>query len=161
MSRSFSGQPDAREAIACTGIRVNDAVRHKARNDHLLQFTFANSHSVDYSLLHFMAVEKWSDSIVLAHLGSDPHFSEEIDTVMSMVPPSSSVVLDFSAVHFVNSSNIAELLRLRHRVGERGGKLILCNIGKTIWSTFLITGLDKIFDIGDDVPTALAAIQIK
>jgi anti-anti-sigma factor len=108
-----------------------------------------------------MAVEKWSDSIVLAHLGSDPHFSEEIDTAMSMVPPCTSAVLDFSAVHFVNSSNIAELLRLRHRVGERGGKLILCNIGKTIWSTFLITGLDKIFDIGEDVPTALAAIQIK
>jgi anti-anti-sigma factor len=108
-----------------------------------------------------MAVEKWSDSIVLAHLGSDPHFSEEIDSVMKMIPPCDSAVLDFSAVHFVNSSNIAELLRLRHQVNETSGKLILCNIGKTIWSTFLITGLDKIFEIGDDVPTALAAIQIK
>ena len=108
-----------------------------------------------------MAVEKWSDSIVLAHLGSDPHFSEELDGVMTMIPPCDSAVLDFSAVHFVNSSNIAELLRLRHRIAEAGGNLILCNIGKSIWSTFLITGLDKIFEIGEDVPTALAAIQIK
>jgi len=108
-----------------------------------------------------MAVEKWSDSIVLAHLGSDPSFSDEIDTIMTMVPPCSSAVLDLAAVHYVNSSNIAQLLRLRHRVGQRSGKLILCNIGKPIWSTFLVTGLDKIFEIGEDVPTALAAIQIK
>jgi anti-anti-sigma factor len=107
-----------------------------------------------------MAVEKWSDSIVLAHLGSDPHFSEELDSVMALIPPCASAVLDFSAVHFVNSSNIAELLRLRQRIAGTNGKLVLCNIGKPIWSTFLITGLDKIFEIGEDVPTALAAIQI-
>jgi anti-anti-sigma factor len=120
---------------------------------------FAKISSRDYAWVP-MAVEKWSDSIVLAHLGSDPHFSEEIDSVMKMIPPCDSAVLDFAAVHFVNSSNIAELLRLRHRIGETGGKLILCNIDKTIWSTFLITGLDKIFEIGDDVTTALAAIQL-
>jgi len=108
-----------------------------------------------------MAVEKWSKTIVLAHLGSDPQFSDEIDSIMSMIPPSTSAVLDFAAVHFVNSSNIAELLRLRHRIAEGDGKLILCNIAKSIWSTFLITGLDKIFEFGEDVPTALAAIQMK
>jgi len=108
-----------------------------------------------------MAVEKWSKSIVLAHLGNDPQFSDEIESIMSMIPPSSSAVLDFAAVHFVNSSNIAELLRLRHRIADENGKLILCNIAKPIWSTFLITGLDKIFEFGEDVPTALAAIQMK
>jgi anti-anti-sigma factor len=108
-----------------------------------------------------MPVEKWSDSIVLAHLGSDPQFSEELDSIMNLIPPCVSAVLDFAAVHFVNSSNIAELLRLRHRVAEKNGKLILCNIGKPILSTFLITGLDKIFEIGEDVPTALATIQLK
>jgi anti-sigma B factor antagonist len=107
-----------------------------------------------------MAVEKWSENIVLAHLGSDPHFSEELDGIMKMIPPCTNAVLDFASVHFVNSSNIAELLRLRHRVSENGGKLVLCNVSKQIWSTFLITGLDKIFEIGDDVPTALATIQI-
>jgi anti-anti-sigma factor len=107
-----------------------------------------------------MAVEKWSDSIVLAHLATDPQFSEELDTLLSMIPPGKSAVLDLAAVHFVNSSNIAHMLRLRQRISQQSGKLILCNIGKTIWSTFLITGLDKIFDIGEDVPTALATIQL-
>jgi anti-anti-sigma factor len=108
-----------------------------------------------------MPVEKWSDSIVLAHLSSDPQFSEEIETAMALLPPCTSAVLDFSAVHFVNSSNIAELLRFRRLVESRNGKLVLCKIGKSIWSTFLITGLDKIFEFSDDVPTALATIQLK
>lgn len=112
--------------------------------------------------LHFqMPVEKWSDSIALAHLGTEPHFSEEIETLMAMTNPSGSAVLDFSAVHYVNSSNIAHLLRLRQQIHGREGRLILCNLAKSIWSTFLVTGLDKIFEFSDDVPTALAMIQIK
>jgi anti-anti-sigma factor len=108
-----------------------------------------------------MPVEKWSDSIALAHLGTEPHFSEEIEALMAMSKPSGSAVLDFSAVHYVNSSNIAALLRLRRQIHEHEGRLILCNLIKSIWSTFLITGLDKIFEFSDDVPTALAMIQIK
>jgi anti-anti-sigma factor len=107
-----------------------------------------------------MSVENWSKSIVLAHLGSDPQFSDELETIIERVPPARSVVLDFAAVHFVNSSNIALLLRLRHKTTEQNGKLVLCNIAKAIWSTFLITGLDKIFEFGEDVPTALAGIQM-
>src|SRR5580704_796530 len=99
---------------------------------------FAKISSRDYAWVP-MAVEKWSDSIVLAHLGSDPHFSEEIDSVMKMILPCDSAVLDFAAVHFVNSSNIAEVLRLRHRIAETGGKLILCHIDKTIWYEFPTT----------------------
>jgi len=108
-----------------------------------------------------MPVEKWSDSIVLAHLGSDPQFSEEMESAMAMVPPCVSAVLDFSTVHFVNSSNIADLLRFRGLVHSGNGRLILCKVGKSIWSTFLITGLDKIFEFSDDVPTALAMVQMQ
>jgi anti-anti-sigma factor len=97
----------------------------------------------------------------VAHLGTDPQFSEEIDGILALVPPCTSAVLDFSAVHFVNSSNIAGLLRVRHRIVQRNGKLLLCNVSKQIWTTFLITGLDKLFELGEDVPTALASIQLK
>jgi anti-anti-sigma factor len=108
-----------------------------------------------------MSVENWSKTNVLAHLGSDPQFSDELETIIGKVPPAKSVVLDFAAVHFVNSSNIALLLRLRHRIVEQSGKMVLCNIAKAIWSTFLITGLDKIFEFNEDVPTALAGIQVE
>jgi hypothetical protein len=29
-----------------------------------------------------------------------------------------------------------------------------------VWSAFLVTGLDKVFEFADSVPTALAALQI-
>jgi anti-anti-sigma factor len=108
-----------------------------------------------------MPVEKWSDTTVLAHLGDDPQFSEDVECAMGLCPPCVSAVLDFSAVHYVNSSNIADLLRFRRLMQDRNGKLILCRVGKTIWSTFLVTGLDKVFQFSDDVMTALATIQLK
>src|SRR5580700_8241093 len=107
-----------------------------------------------------MSVEKWSDSIMIVHLGSDPHFSEEIEQAAEMTGPYVDRVLDFSAVHYVNSSNIAALLRLRRQVYEQKGKLVLCNVSNPIWTTFLITGLDKIFEFSENVPTALATIQL-
>lgn len=108
-----------------------------------------------------MPVEKWSESILLAHLGDDPHFSDDMESILAMNTAGLSAVLDFGSVHFVNSSNIADLLRLRHKIASQNGKLVLCRIGKPIWSTFLITGLDKIFEIGEDVPTSLATLQLE
>ena len=59
-----------------------------------------------------MPIEKWSDSVAVAHLGDDPQFSEDLENAARLEPPGLNCVLDFSAVHFVNSSNIAALLRL-------------------------------------------------
>ena len=108
-----------------------------------------------------MSVEKWSESVTIVHLGSDPHFSEDIETATELTGGSVNRVLDFSAVHYVNSSNIAALLRLRRQVAEKNGKVVLCNVANAVWTTFLITGLDKIFDFSENVPTALATIQMK
>jgi anti-anti-sigma factor len=69
-------------------------------------------------------------------------------------------VLDFSGVRFINSSNLAKLLRVRKNQIGRNGKLILCGINNTIWSTLLVTGLDQVFDFGEDVATGLARIQM-
>ncbi|MGD0388359.1 MAG: STAS domain-containing protein [Tepidisphaeraceae bacterium] len=107
-----------------------------------------------------MPVEKWSDSVLVVHLGDDPRFSEEMETASAMTPPSHSGVLDFSAIHYINSSNIASLLRLRRQIHDLNGKLVLCNVGNPVWTTFLITGLDKIFEFTENVPTALATIQL-
>jgi hypothetical protein len=122
-----------------------------------------------------MPVEKWSDSIVVVHLADDPQFSDDIDAVERLGPPTCSgaggsgaggsgagcnAVLDFAAVHFLNSSNLASLLRLRRHLEERRAKMILCNIANTVWGTLLLTGLDKILQISENVPTALATLQV-
>jgi anti-anti-sigma factor len=108
-----------------------------------------------------MPLEKWSDSIIVVHLADDPQFAEEIEGIGAMNPPAQNCVLDFSTLHFMNSSNIAALLRLRRDFSERGGKLILCSVPSQVWTTLLITGLDKIFQFSENVPTALATIQLK
>jgi anti-anti-sigma factor len=107
-----------------------------------------------------MPVEKWSDSIIVVHLADDPQFSEDIDAVERIGPPSPSAVLDFAAVHFLNSSNLASLLRLRRHLGERQAKMIVCNVANPVWGTLLLTGLDKILQISENVPTALATLQV-
>ncbi len=107
-----------------------------------------------------MPVEKWSDSISVVHMADDPQFTEDLE---SLEPGSSkpvNTVLDFAAVHYINSSNIAKLLRLRRNLQNANATLLLCNINTQVWGTFLITGLDKVFEVSENVPTALATLQM-
>ena len=65
------------------------------------------------------------------------------------------VVLDFSAVTFLNSSNLGALLRLRKRMMSLQRHLLLCGVGSKVWGSLIVTGVDEIFHFTDDVSTAL------
>ena len=60
----------------------------------------------------------------------------------------------------INSSNIAALLRLRRKLINDDKKLVLSNVDNQVWSTLLVTGLDKVFEVVDSVSTALATVQL-
>src|SRR5688500_4307417 len=108
-----------------------------------------------------MAIEKWSDRIIIVHLSSDPHLGENIQAAADEVAQRSvDVVLDFGAIRYVNSSHIARLLKLRKTVLSAGSRLALCAVDTQVWGAFLVTGLDNILDFNDSVPTALAALQL-
>jgi anti-anti-sigma factor len=110
-----------------------------------------------------MSIKDWSENIILAELQDDPHFSDDLNGLQELVQQRSGahVVLDFSGVHFLNSSNIAKLLKLRKLLhGNSPGKLRLCGMRTEVWGVFLVTGLDKIFECCNDVTNALASIQI-
>jgi anti-anti-sigma factor len=108
-----------------------------------------------------MPVEKWSESTIVVHLADDPQFSDDLDGVEQCVGQGRcDAVLDFGSVRFVNSANVARLLRLRHQMVSRDSRLVLCNVSTQVWSAFLITGLDKVFTFSDNVTTALATLQI-
>jgi anti-anti-sigma factor len=107
----------------------------------------------------------WSDRILLADLGDEPELSEELASVFQRVaaaqPPSvPDVVLNFAGVTYLNSSNIAQVLRLRRRLTECERKLVLCAIGDPVWSTMLLTGLDKVFTFAPDTASAIASLQL-
>ena len=75
--------------------------------------------------------------------------------------PKHDVVLNFSAVNYLNSSNIAKLLKLRKLVAiTNQRRLKVCGVKPHVWGVLLVTGLDKIFDFVEDVPSGLAALQI-
>ncbi len=109
-----------------------------------------------------MAIEKWSDQVTIAHLGTDPQFTDDLNSLDgSLKTGLTHVVLDFSQVQFLNSSNLSRLLRLRKQIHDAGYRLILCGVSTKAWSTFLVTGLDKVFEYAEAVPMALASLQLK
>ena len=111
-----------------------------------------------------MPIEDWSDEIVIAELHDEPSFSEDMDSLTSRVEQMTSdlpdVILNVQAVSYLNSSNIAQMLKLRKRVLDGGGRLRVCSIDDRVWSVMLATGLDNLFSFNEDVATALASLQL-
>ncbi len=109
-----------------------------------------------------MSVEHWSETIVLVELQDDPAFSDDMAAVLDLLQESKDldVVLHFSGVNYLNSSNIAKLLRLRKTLMSHQRQLKLCGVNTHVWGLFLVTGLDKVFSFFDDVSMRLASVQI-
>ena len=108
-----------------------------------------------------MAIQKWSDDILVVELADDPQLTDELTNVTDALEGSPRhVVLNFAAVGFINSSNVANLLRVRKAVAQLGRKLVLCDVNTQVWGVFLVTGLDKIFHFTNDIATALASLQL-
>ena len=110
-----------------------------------------------------MPIDNWSDNVLLVELADDPQFTDDLTAVQEAVEERDDldVVLNFQEVTFLNSSNIAKLLKLRKAVVmSNKRKLHLCAISIHVWGVFLVTGLDKIFDVYDDVATGLASLQL-
>jgi anti-anti-sigma factor len=111
-----------------------------------------------------MAVQLWSENILLADLQDDPSFSDDMAQVAEQVAgnPRLDVVLDFAQVTYLNSSNIAKLLKLRKAVSvTQRRRLKLCGVNTHVWGVFLVTGLEKVFEFADDVAQGLASVQIE
>ncbi|MCA9275879.1 MAG: STAS domain-containing protein [Phycisphaerales bacterium] len=112
-----------------------------------------------------MAID-WSDNIVIANLADEPALSDELSMICERVEtagerdPIPHAVLDFHEVSYVNSSNIAQLLRLRKNLDARNRQLILAGVSDEVMSVLVVTGLNKVFTFTPDMLTAIASIQI-
>jgi anti-anti-sigma factor len=107
----------------------------------------------------------WSSGIVIASLADEPALSDELGSLGDRVDQTPegelpAVVLNFADVTYLNSSNIAQLLRIRRRLADGGKPLRLCSVPDPVWSIMLLTGLDKVFEFAHDPATAIASIQI-
>jgi anti-anti-sigma factor len=109
-----------------------------------------------------MAVE-WSDNILIANLADEPALSDELSLIAERVEGADTVphaVLDFAEVSYINSSNIAQLLKLRRLLDEAGSELRLSGITDDVMSVLMVTGLDKVFRFAPDTLTAIAGLQL-
>ncbi|MEC7353376.1 MAG: STAS domain-containing protein [Planctomycetota bacterium] len=111
-----------------------------------------------------MPIEEWSEEITIATIGDEPAFSEDMGNLLQRLgereDSTPDVILDLSSVSYLNSSNIAQMLRLRKRLNTGGRNMRICSVDDQVWGVLMITGLDKIFDFTDDVSTALASLQL-
>jgi len=109
-----------------------------------------------------VSVENWSEDILVVELQDDPAFSDDVTTVIDQVDGTRDVdvVLNLAGVNYLNSSNIAKLLKLRKKLHGRRRRLVLCGIDTKVWGLFLVTGLDKVFDFADNVAMGLASVQL-
>jgi anti-anti-sigma factor len=109
-----------------------------------------------------MAIQRWSDRVILVTPTEDPGFGEDLNEVLAEVARDArlSVVADLKEVDHLSSSDLALLLRLRKAVLNNRRQLLLCNVTNQAWGVFLVTGLDAVFSFSDDVTTALTTVRI-
>ena len=120
-----------------------------------------------------MPINDWSESIQVAELQNDPSFADDMavlatgyqraaDDLKAGRPAARArhLVLDMRHVQFLNSSNIAQLLRVRKLAHLAGAQIRICSVSDRIWGVILATDLDRIFEFSEDVTTALAAMQM-
>ena len=112
-----------------------------------------------------MPLQEWSESTLIAELNDEPLFSEEFEALMGRLEDAGDdvpdVIVNLLGVSRLNSSNLAQLLRLRKMLLSHERRLRICSVDDSIWSVFMTTGLEKIFEFTDDIATSLASLQIE
>lgn len=71
--------------------------------------------------------------------------------------PQTRIVLSFKGVESLSSSALTAFIKLYKRVRTGGGTMRLCNISPKILEVFLITGVNKLFQIYNSEIEALAS----
>lgn len=79
------------------------------------------------------------------------------DELTAMVEQSSApkLLIDFSGVEHLSSAALGTLITVNNKVKHKGGQLRLASIDPQIREVFVITKLDKLFQIHDDADAAM------
>jgi anti-sigma B factor antagonist len=68
------------------------------------------------------------------------------------------LIIDLGDVEYLNSSAIGALVSAHTSYMNRQGKMILCNVNKSITNVFVVTKLSTIFTTADEREDAIFAI---
>jgi anti-sigma B factor antagonist len=68
------------------------------------------------------------------------------------------LVLNFQEVTHLSSSALGTLIRLNKKIEEAKGLFRLCSIKESLYEIFVITRLNKVFTIHDDIDAAIKSL---
>ncbi len=83
---------------------------------------------------------------------------EEIATIIDNAT-SPKLLLNFENVEHLSSAALGTLITINNKVRQKGGQLRLSNIDSNIYEVFVITKLNKLFQIHDNNDKALASFK--
>lgn len=109
-----------------------------------------------------MEIQNLPENVILARLsGDESKISDELKELNETVSQKndSDVVLDFTHVEIINSSNISNLLLLRGFLERNKRRLILYNVQTITKCIFVVAGLTETFIFIDDMDEVVKAVQ--
>ena len=69
------------------------------------------------------------------------------------------LIVDFLGVDFAGSAALGGFIRLQKLCRQHGGRLVLCNLGPTVFEVFRLTKLVPLFTFVADRPAAEALLR--
>jgi len=107
-----------------------------------------------------MEIERLSETVLLVNLPPEPGTKDILQMTISMIQKNpSSVILSFSRINIFTSRSIQELLKLRKCLIENACQLLLCRVEPSLSHTFVMWGIDGVFDIVDDEHVAMVKLS--
>lgn len=103
----------------------------------------------DVTVVHFRD-QKIIEDLGIQELGQELFHLVEVEDRKKLV-------LNFSSVDFLSSAALGKLITLDKKLKSRNGTMRLCCIRPEIYEVFVITRLNRLFDIRQDEADALAA----
>src|SRR4051812_18966246 len=107
-----------------------------------------------------MAKESQTKTGILALQGDidmhrSPEVKETLEPLIAQKVP--RILVDFSAVTYIDSSGLATMIETLQRIQSYGGKFAMFGLRESVKAVFEIARLDQIFSLYSDEASALAA----
>jgi len=107
-----------------------------------------------------MAINNYSESIILVELPPEPNIRAELDQLMEILNANTNcdVIIDFDNVDIMTSLTLSGFLKVREIIGKAGRRLIFVNTSSITKDIFTVTCFDGIFEFLDDKNQAIDAL---
>lgn len=101
-----------------------------------------------------------SDNCYFVGLGDYSTLGKELQQINEDLAgnPDRNVIIDFSRVNMLTSSNISNLMILNDMLQKKGYRLILCNVSFQIKCEFTVCGLRDVFKFAGDKFEAMESL---